>query len=225
MQNCTFRMAVAEFLGVFGIVFLGCGYVVVFSTTYGLIGIALAFGLVVGSLVVCFGKVSGAHINPAVTFMLWATGRFPHVSAGVYLIAQLLGGIAGAAALKGLADPAKWQAAAGGSTGLKAGLGAGAGFAIEFGLTFLLVASIFVVALHPRRGRYGALAVGAVVALDVMLGAPLTGASMNPARTVGPALLHGAWADHWVYWAGPLLGAVAAALVFGRSSPAEPEAD
>ncbi|MDA1264848.1 MAG: aquaporin [Planctomycetota bacterium] len=217
-------MAVAEFLGVFGIVFLGCGYVVVVSTTYGLIGIALAFGLVVAAMVVCFGKISGAQINPAVTFMLWATGRVPHRMAGTFLVAQLLGGIAGAAALKGLADPVRWQAAAGGTTGLRAGLGSGTGFAVEFGLTFLLVASIFVVAMHPRRGKYGALAVGAVVALDVMLGAPLTGASMNPARTVGPALVHGVWTDHWVYWAGPLLGAVAAAWVFGSTTPVEPEA-
>ena len=212
--HCT-QKCVAEFIGTFGIVFFGCGSVVIGGESLGLVGIALAFGLIVGTMVASLGHVSGAHINPAVTFMALVTGRMKPPMAAAYVAAQLLGGIAGAGALEAVADPASWQAAHGGATTLSVSVYAG--LMTEFILTFFLVLVIFGSAIDPRGSKIGPAAIGAVVTLDILLGGPLTGASMNPARTFGPALINGTWEHHWVYWAGPFFGSAAAAIVYEKT--------
>lgn len=209
------RKCVAEFIGTFGIVFFGCGSVVVTGGSLGLVGIALTFGLIVGTMVASLGHVSGAHINPAVTFMALVTGRMKPPMAAAYVVSQMLGGIAAAGVLKGVADPANWQMVEGGTTTLSVDVFAG--LMIEFVLTFFLVLVIFGSAIDPRGSKLGPAAIGAVVTLDILMGGPLTGASMNPARTFGPALLSGTWENHWVYWAGPLLGSVAAAFIYEKT--------
>jgi MIP family channel proteins len=212
--NCT-QKCVAEFIGTFGIVFFGCGSVVIGGESLGLVGVALAFGLIVGTMVASLGHISGAHINPAVTFMALITGRMKLPMAAAYVVAQLLGGVAGAGALEAVADPANWEKVHGATTTLSVGVSAG--LMTEFILTFFLVLVIFGAAIDPRGSKLGPAAIGAVVTLDILLGGPVTGASMNPARTFGPALLSGTWEHHWVYWVGPLLGSAAAAIVYEKA--------
>lgn len=214
MEANSARKYVAEFIGTFGIVFFGCGSVVVAGEALGLVGIGLAFGLIVGTMVASLGHISGAHINPAVTFMALVTGRMKLPMAGAYLASQMLGGIVAASILKGVADPALWQATGGGTTSLSVNVLTG--LTVEFILTFFLVLVIFGSAIDPRGSKLGPAAIGAVVALDILVGGSVTGASMNPARTFGPALLSGTWDHHWVYWVGPLLGSLAAAFVYEK---------
>lgn len=216
MEEHSLRKCIAEFIGTFGIVFFGCGSVVLAGDELGLVGISLAFGLIVGTMVAALGHISGAHINPAVTSMLLVTGRIKLPMAAAYVGAQMLGGIVGALVLEGVADPVKWEAAAGATTTLAEGVNVWQGLVVEICMTFFLVLVIFGSAIDPRGSKLGPAAIGAVVTLDILVGGPLTGASMNPARTFGPALISGTWDHHWVYWAGPLLGAVAAAFVYGK---------
>jgi len=216
MEEHSARKCVAEFIGTFGIVFFGCGFVVLAGDDFGLVGVALAFGLIVGTMVATLGHVSGAHINPAVTFMALVTGRMKRPLAGAYVAAQMLGGIVGAAVLSKVADPLRWESVSGGTTSLAPGVDLWAGLLVEFLLTFFLVLVIFGTAIDARGSKLGPAAIGAVVTLDILVGGPVTGASMNPARTFGPALVSGTWDYHWVYWVGPLLGAVAAAFVYEK---------
>lgn len=215
MEAADARKCVAEFIGTFGIVFFGCGAILVTGGSLGLVGVALTFGLTVGTMVASFGHISGAHINPAVTFMALATGRMQPPLAAAYVLSQVLGGIAAAAILKGVIDPANWQLLGGATTTLSVDVSTG--LLIEFALTFFLVLVIFGSAIDPRGPKLGPAAIGAVVTLDILMGGPLTGASMNPARSFGPALLSGSWEHHWVYWAGPLLGSLAAAFLYEKT--------
>lgn len=215
MEATGARKCLAEFLGTFAIVFFGCGAMLVSGESLGLVGIALTFGLIVGTMVASFGHISGAHINPAVTFMALVTGRMKLPLATAYVVSQVLGGIAAAGILEGIVDPARWQLLGGATTTLSVDVFPG--LVIEFVLTFFLVLVIFGSAIDPRGSKLGPAAIGTMVALDVLMGGPLTGASMNPARTFGPALLSGTWEHHWVYWAGPLLGSVAAAFLYEKT--------
>lgn len=215
-----FRAAFAEFLATGLFVFLGAGSVVV---TGGLLGetltsarlliIALAHGLAITLLVAATARFSGGHLNPAVSFGAWVDGKISLVKGVVYIISQLIGAVLGAFLLKTLIP----QALAGnlGAHGLAPELGIMAGLLVEVILTFVLVFVVLGTALDPKGpGHLAPLAIGFAVLVDHLVGVPLTGASMNPARSFGPALAAGVWANHWIYWAGPLLGALLAALVY-----------
>jgi aquaporin NIP len=207
------RRAAAEGIGVFALVFAGCGAIVAEAEhpgSLGTVGIALAFGLVVMAMVYATGHLSGAHLNPAVTLAFALTRHFPRSEALAYLAAQVAGALVAAALLA-----AVWpsQPAALGAT--LPSVGSGSAFAYELVLTAFLMFVIMAVATDARAvGAGAAIAIGGTVGLDALFGGPVTGASMNPARSLGPALVSGELGDLWIYLSAPILGAAVGALAY-----------
>jgi len=204
------RRLVAEALGTALLVILGTGCVMTEQITQGalgLTGIALTWGFLVTALVGTLGAISGCHINPAVTVALTAAGRHPAREVAPYVAAQCIGATTGSLVL---------LATLGNVSSMGATIptvSVGTALAIEFWLSFVLMATVLGASADERWGGGGAaIAIGMAVALDVLMGGPLTGASMNPARSLGPALVGGRWDSHWVYWAAPIGGMLAAAL-------------
>ncbi|MES1248544.1 MAG: MIP family channel protein [Actinomycetota bacterium] len=205
------RAVAAEAIGAFAIVFAGCGAIVVDAKTHqlGHVGVAIAFGLVVMFGIYSMGHISGAHFNPAVTLAFALTRSFPWRRVLVYWAAQAAGGIAAAALLRA-------------SLGLHAHLGAtlpsgsqGQSFLWECVLTFFLMFVVMAVATDSRAvGEAAAIAIGATVVLDAMVGGPVSGASMNPVRSLAPALVSGDLHALWVYLVAPPLGAVAGSFAY-----------
>jgi len=217
VDRSVFRVALAEFLGTFLLVFAGPGAVVIDSVSEGgvtPVGVGFSFGLAVMAAIVVCGRVSGAHINPAVSLAFAGRGLLPWSSLPVYLGGQLAGAAAASAVHLALFDDvANLGATLPSDTALQA-------LVLEAILTFFLALVIFAVATDGRiEPRLAALSVGMYVALGATFAGPIAGASMNPARSFGPALLSGAWSDHWVYWLGPIGGALAAAFVFQLLGP------
>ncbi len=210
----------AEALGTFALVTAGCGAIVVQSQTgaLGHLGVALAFGLVITVMVAVTGHISGAHLNPAVTLAFATIRHFPLREVPAYIAAQLLGASLGAAVLLGLFGD---QAALGATVPTGSSLQS---LALETLLTATLMFSITAVATDTRAvGELAAITIGSVVALGALWGGPISGASMNPARSFGPALLSATWQDHWLYWLGPISGALIGAAIYQhlRSSDSE----
>ena len=210
MQRDWFLRSWAEFVGTFALVFAGMGAIAVGAE---LVGVALAHGLVIAVMASAVGHISGGHFNPAVTFGFLVTRRIVPSLAGAYVVAQLLGAILAALALRAFyPDGVDFDA----GVPQLAGVGAGAGMAIEAVLTFFLVWVIFATAADPRGAfkSIAGLAIGLTITLDILAAGPLTGAAMNPARAFGPELVQGVWDDFLVYWIGPLTGAGLAALIY-----------
>jgi aquaporin NIP len=205
------RRALAEGLAAFVLVFAGCGAIVtdaVRGNPLGTVGIGLVFGLVIMAMVYATGHLSGAHINPAVTVAFALTRHFPRREAVAYVLAQTAGAIA-AALLLGAA----WDGSPGHLGATIPTVGAGVAVLYEVVLTAILMFVIMAVATDTRAvGAGAAIAIGGAVGLDALFGGPITGASMNPARSLGPALASGQWQDFWVYLAGPFAGAALGAL-------------
>jgi aquaporin Z len=203
----------AEAVGVFILVFTGTGAVVVNEVAGGRVtalGISLAFGLVVLALIYTLGHVSGAHLNPAVTLAFCAAGRHKASEFVPYAAAQLLGAVAASVALKLMFY--------GQRTTLGMTLPAGPAFqslVMETILSFILMFTIMGVATDDRaEGAMAGIAVGAVIAVEAIFAGPVSGASMNPARSFGPALAAGNFSRHWIYWLGPMLGTVLGARAY-----------
>jgi len=207
------RRLVAEALGTFCLVFAGTGAVVVNAVAgdpLGHGGVAAAFGLVVAIMIFGLGHLSGAHLNPAVTLAFSSARHFPPAEVAPYVVAQLAGAILASLALRGL-------------FGLAGGLGAthpshvgdlGA-LALEAGLTAVLMIVILAVATDTRAvGSMAAIAIGGTIALEALVMGPITGASMNPTRSIAPALVGGDLADLWIYVVGPVLGALAGTAIY-----------
>ena len=202
---------VAEAVGTFALVFAGCGAIMVDSDTgaLGHVGVAISFGLVIMVMIYAVGHISGAHFNPAVTLGFALTRHFPLPRVGLYWAAQMAGALVAALLLRA-------------SLGNVAGVGVtlpsgsdGQAFLWEAVLSFFLMFVIMAVATDTRAvGEAAAIAIGGTVGLDAMFGGPVTGASMNPARSLGPAIASGELSSIWVYLAAPLLGAAAAAFVY-----------
>ncbi len=203
----------AEAFATFTLVFAGCGAIVVNSERGGSLGetgIAAAFGLAIMVMIYATGHLSGAHINPAVTVAFTSTRHFPVRDAVAYIPSQLAGAVAGAAMLR-----LAWE-------GTPANLGAtvpsvsvGAALAYEFVMTAFLMFVVMAVATDMRAiGATAAIAIGGTVALDALFGGGVTGASMNPARSFGPALLASEWTDFWIYLLAPVTGALAGAFLY-----------
>ena len=219
-MNATWRATLAEFIATLLFIFLGAGTVVVTGgllkdglTSARLVAIALAHGLTIALLVSATAKISGGHINPAVTFGAWITGKIDLAKAIMYVVAQLVGAVVGAWLLKAVI-PAAAQGNLG-AHGLGPGITAGGGLLAEIVLTFALVFVVFATAMDPKGlGHLAPAAIGLTVLVDHLFGVPVTGASMNPARSFGPALAAGAWDNHWIFWVGPLVGGGLAALVY-----------
>jgi aquaporin NIP len=207
------RRAAAEGIAAFALVFAGCGAIIAdarYGGTLGTVGVALAFGLVIMVMVYATGHLSGAHINPAVTAAFTLTRHFALRDAAAYVGAQLTGAVLGALALAAVwtDHPAEL-----GST--VPSVGAGSAVVYEAMLAALLMFVIMAVATDTRAaGAAAAIAVGGAIGLDALVGGPVTGASMNPARSFGPALVAGEWKDFWVYVVGPVAGAALGALAY-----------
>ena len=218
------RRLAAEFAGTFLLVFAGPGAVVINEVSGGgvdSLGIGLSFGLAVMAAIYAVGHISGAHINPAVTVAFALSRHFPWRLVPAYIAAQLLGACAASAAhLTLFGDVANLGATtpSGSPTGSPwQALG------LEIVLTLFLMFVIAAVATDVRAvGQAAAIAIGGYVALAATFAGPIAGASMNPARSFGPALLSGTWNSHWVYWVGPLLGAALGALLYRYVRAADP---
>jgi MIP family channel proteins len=207
----------AEAVGSFLFFFVGAGAIISsvgVGADSGLVGIALAHGLVLGVLVSALGAVSGAHFNPAVTLGVWIAGRIELTRGVLYIVAQLVGGLVAGLALRAVFPESMWQPARLGTPTLNGDFGVAAGIAVEAILTMVLLFAVFGTAIDPRAPKIGGLAIGLAVGADILMGGPITGAAMNPARWFGPALA-GGYLENWYVWIiGPAIGAIVAAAIY-----------
>lgn len=207
------RRSLAEGLAAFALVFAGCGAVVTnarYDDALGVAGIALTFGLIIMAMVYATGHLSGAHINPAVTIAFTLARHFPGRDALAYVAAQLSG-----ATLGGLVLLAVWTDKPAHLGATLPTVGAGSALVYEIVLSAILMFVIMAVATDSRAvGTGAAIAIGGAVGLDALFGGPVTGASMNPARSFGPALAAGEWKDLWLYVVGPVVGTTLGALAY-----------
>ncbi len=209
------KPCVAEAVATFAFCFVGAASII---NNAGLVGIAIAHGCMMAVLISAMGHISGGHNNPAVTFGVWVGGKIKGQTAILYIASQLIGAVVAGFMLRMVFPEATWQAASLGTPMLSPGVSVGAGMLVETVLTFFLVLVVYGTAIDDR-GTWKAIAgfgIGLTIMCDVLMGGPLTGASMNPARTFGPALAGGYWANHLVYWIGPLLGGGLAGLLYGK---------
>ena len=207
------RRAGAEAIAAFTLVFAGCGAIIAddrYDGALGAVGVSLAFGLVIMVMVYATGHLSGAQINPAVTIAFALTRHFHARDAAVYIGAQLAGATAAALVLLGV-----WTDKPANLGATVPSVAAGSAVLYEAVLTAFLMFVIMAVATDTRAvGAGAAIAIGGVIGLDALFGGPVTGASMNPARSFGPALVSGEWRDFWVYVVGPVVGAGVGALAY-----------
>jgi MIP family channel proteins len=211
------RELLAEFIGTFVMIFAGTGAVMVDRISNGAIthlGISIVFGAVVTALIYSLGHISGAHFNPAVTLAFWSGGFFRRSLVLPYIVAQVLGAIAASGLLRS-------------SLGLVGNLGATLprngdwiqALILETVLTFILMLVIFGSGLDRRAPiGFAGIAIGLTVALEAACMGPMTGASMNPARSIAPALVGGNWQHHWIYWIAPIAGAQLAMVTYRHLS-------
>jgi len=198
----------AEMLGTFGLVFAGTGAIIIDQITGGSIthvGVALTFGMIVLVMIYTFGDISGAHLNPAVTIGFWASRRLPGREVPAYVVSQIIGALLASGILRVLFPENKL---------LGATMPAGSerqSFILEFILTFFLMLTILNVSTGAKeKGITAGIAVGCMIGLEAMFAGPICGASMNPARSLAPALVSGHLEHLWLYIAAPILGAVSA---------------
>lgn len=203
------RALVAEFVGTFALIFIGAGAGAL--GVGGLVGVAFAHGLVLLAFVYAYGHISGTHINPAVTIGLLLAKQISAVAAVAHIVAQLVGGVAGAFALRYVLGGSETGL---GATVLAEGVTPTQGLVLETILTFFLVNIILNTAVSGKGRDISGIAIGLTLTFCILMGGPLTGASLNPARTLGPALAASNFADIWLYFVGPILGGVIAALLY-----------
>lgn len=206
----NFKKYIAEFIGTFALVFAGAGAVVVNAQTgaLGNTGIAFVFGFVIAAMIYAIGHISGAHINPAVTIAFWLGKKFDKKDVLPYISSQILGAIFASLLIFAILGT---DASAG------ATLPRDGNFMQSFYLEVILTFFLMFVIVSSTSGNYpqfAGLAIGLTVGLDALFGGPISGASMNPARSFGPALISGNFSHHWIYWAAPILGAALAVLAY-----------
>ena len=212
----SWRHFVAEFIGTFALVFIGSGAIIRAQMTGGsLAEVALAHGIILSVMVTALMRISG-HFNPAVTLTFMIVRRIEPVMGVVYMIAQFMGAILAAYALKGLLPAAAVDATRVGGQMVAGTISFGGAVALEMIATFFLVWVIFGTAVDPDAPRVGGFAIGLTIAADILAIGPLTGASMNPARSFGPAIVSGIFEAQAVYWIGPIIGAVLAGVIYDR---------
>jgi MIP family channel proteins len=233
MDYDPLRRGFAEFVGTFTLIFIGAGSIMTLTkllepgtggnpaalSFYGsvtLVSVALAHGLAIGVMVSAVGHISGGHFNPAITVGFFITRRLAPTLALVYLSVQLLGATAAALLLRWFFSDSVRAATNVGAPALSSGISVWQGVVIEGILTFFLVWVVFATAADPG-GTFksvAGLAIGFTITLDILMGGPLTGAAMNPARAFGPELVSRDWTDAWVWYVGPFVGGAVAALAY-----------
>lgn len=217
------KRALAEAVGTFILVFLGCGSAIALTGAVPgdagalqFTGVALGFGLGIAGAIYATGHISGGHLNPAVTIALTVIGRHKPADAAPYIAAQFVGAIVAAAALKGVFPDADGL----GNNAVADGVGTGSALLVEVVLTAIFLFVIVSVATDKRvTPGFAALAIGLTLAAIHLVGIPLTGTSVNPARTLGPDLLAGKWDDVWLFFVGPIIGAVGGAVLYQAVRP------
>ncbi len=220
-MNEHLKPGLAELVGTFTLVFIGAGAGALAGTNGGgIVAVALAHGLALMVAIYALGAVSGAHVNPAVTISLALTGKVKWDRAAVYVVAQLIGGALAGFLLRALIGTTGSL----GATRLAAAVPALNGAVLEAVLTFFLVMAVYASGVAGRNGNLAGVAIGLVLTMDILMGGSLTGASMNPARTFGPALALGDFSNIWVYVVGPVVGGAAAAFLYDRVFMPMPEA-
>ena len=232
MDHDPVRRGIAEFVGTFTLIFIGAGSILALTTlflpainstqaqgVYGgltLVAVALANGLVIAVMVSAFGFISGGHFNPAITLGFLVTRRIAPTLAVCYWVVQFGGAILAALLLKWVLPSGAESAANLGVPTLGSGISSGAAVVVEAVLTFFLVWVVFATAVDPGGAfkSIAGLAIGLTITLDILMGGPLTGAAMNPARAFGPQLIARHWTDAWVWYVGPFVGGAVAALAY-----------
>nr|UZM28245.1 aquaporin Ae.a [Henosepilachna vigintioctomaculata] len=208
-------MLVSEFIGTLLLVFIGCGSIISLGgSDINIVQIALTFGLTIATIVQTICHISGGHLNPAVSLSLFVTGDIKLLRAILFIIAQCVGAACGSAILKAM-TPADKQGDLG-ITNINKSLEPIQGFIVEAVLTFLLLIVIHGVCDSRRKDVKGSapLAIGLAITACHLCGIQYTGSSLNPARSFGPAVIMNLWPNHWIYWAGPIVGGVVAGLVY-----------
>ena len=208
MEYAPLRRGIAEFVGTFTLIFIGGGAGI--ASGHDIVAVALANGLAIGIMVSNLGHISGGHFNPAITFAFTLARRITTRLAVVYWVAQFVGAVFAALLLRGLFN----HFATLGSVPHAPAIHEGKGFVLEVVLTFFLVWAVWATAVDPRGAfkSIAGLAIGLTITMDVLMGGAVTGAAMNPARAFGPELVENFWGEAWIYYLGPALGAVIAAL-------------
>jgi aquaporin Z len=217
MEGINFKACVAEFIGTFALIYIGVGAIAadhVSGGAAGLTGIALAHGLTIAVMVSATMYISGGQLNPAVTVGVFVARKLGGGQAVANIVSQCLGAIVAAILVKLSLASAVLDAVGMGTPALGEGVTAFQGVLVEAVLTFFLVFVVLMTAVDPRAHKVGGLFIGLTVALDILMGGPITGAAMNPARHLGPALMGGGMGQTWIYWVGPVLGGVVAGLVY-----------
>ncbi len=228
MNPKLLRPLAAETIGTLLFVFLGAGSIVMTAATGGTpgpLGIALAHGVGMAIIVSATMSISGGHMNPAVTFAIALAGKIDWRRAGAYVVAQLVGALLGAGLVKGLLPAGAVNATLAGTPQLGGSVTFAQGIWIEAVLTFFLVSAVFGTAVAPDAPKIGGFGIGLAIFVDALVGGNLTGAMMNPARALGPAIVAHDMHAQAVYWIGPLLGAAAAGWVWRavlRAGTSEP---
>jgi aquaporin Z len=216
-MSSLLRRSIAEAVGTFGLVFIGVGSV---ATTFypdakwGTLSVALAHAVVLSVMITSTMAISGGHLNPAVSIALLAARRTNARTVVAYIVAQLVGAVIAAYAVHALYPVSVMRAAMGGAPKLANSVSLGQGIAMEAILTFFLVSAVFGTCVNAEAPKVGGFGVGLVLLFDILVGGPLTGAAMNPARAFGPALVAGQWTAHIVWWIGPIVGGLVAAAVW-----------
>jgi MIP family channel proteins len=212
----AWRHFAAEFIGTFALVFVGSGAIMttrIAPTSAGLVEVALAHGIILAVMVSALMRISG-HFNPAVTLGFLATRRIEAMMAALYIVAQILGAIVAGYLLKASFPESVFVATRGGGQSVALDITGGQAFVLEAVATFFLVFVIFGTAVDLRGPKIGGLAIGLTIAADILAIGPLTGASMNPARSFGPAVASGVYEAQLLYWVAPITGGLIAALLY-----------
>src|SRR6059058_5581539 len=210
MEESVLRRGVAEFIGTFTLIFIGGGAGIV--SGQDIVAVALANGLAIGIMVSNLGHISGGHFNPAITLAFVLARRITAKLAAVYWLAQFAGALAAALLLRAIFLHQATLASAPHVVGVTQWRG----LLLEIVMTFFLVWAVWATAVDPRGAfkSIAGLAIGLTITIDVFVGGPVTGAAMNPARAFGPELASNTWTGWWIYWVGPIVGGLVAALAF-----------
>jgi aquaporin TIP len=216
-MSSLLRRSLAEAMGTFALVFIGCGSVVSKyfpDANYGILGVAVAHASVLAVMITATMGISGGHLNPAVTIGLMVARRTTPRTAAAYIVAQLVAAVLAALSAKALYPVGVTRPVSLGTPTIAGAILLPQAIGIEAVLTFFLVSAVFGTCVNPAAPKVGGFGVGLVLLFDMIVGGPLTGAAVNPARAFGPALVSGQWVGHGVYWVGPILGGIIAALLW-----------